>query len=147
MLSGLLSVATSRLVLFVCGEQILGIAGDSDLPQRVDRFHAFSQSLFQTVAEALAGLPRASQLDGQLLAGGRLRLRVWDAVPGGDGEGEHGALAVQSLDPPDGAQRQREAIAGRPCAMRLAREAAGGARAGCVDEAGRLGGKAEVLLA
>ena len=145
--SRLLGIAAGRLVLVVCGEQVLGVASEGHSAQRVDALDAVPQPLLQAIAEALTGLARPSQLDGELLAGRRLRLGVWDAVPRGDGQGEHVTLAVQALHPPDGAQGEREAVAGGPCAMCLPREAAGQAGAGRVDEAGPLGGEAEVLLA
>jgi hypothetical protein len=145
--SWLLGIAAGRLVLVVCGEQVLGVASEGHLSQRVDALDTVPQPLLQTIAEALTGLPRPSQLDGELLAGRRLRLGVWDAVPRGNGQGEHVALAVQTLHPPDGAQGEREAVTRGPCAMCLPREAAGQAGAGCVDEAGPLCGEAEVLLA
>lgn len=147
MVSPLLGIIASWRFVVVGGEQILRVARGSDLAQRVDSLDAFAQALLQAVAEALARLARPSQLDGQLLAGRRLGLCVWDAVPRGDGERKHVALAVQTLDSPDAAQRQREAVASRPRAMCLPREAAGGARAGRVDEARALGGEAQVLLA
>jgi hypothetical protein len=57
-------------------------------------------------------------------------VRVAKAVGGGDCEREEGTLAVQTLHPADGAQRERKAIAGGACvAVQLACPLAKQARA------------------
>ena len=123
----------SRSVLLIAtlglsSQHVLGIALSHDLAHTIDFTHALAKTLLQHIAKLLALYPTTSQLDCELgcwrsrLCAGfcvfLVRGRV--AIPGGDGQGEHVALAMQTLDTSHGTKRKGEAIAGGTCTVGLA---------------------------
>jgi hypothetical protein len=91
---GLGRVSACFLLIAVCREQIFGVAVADNGSEVLHFLDALSQTLLETIAEALAKRPAARKLDGQLLTAGRLPFHVWYAIPRCDGQCEHVALAV-----------------------------------------------------
>ncbi|KAH0374054.1 GTPase-activating protein GYP5, partial [Aureobasidium melanogenum] len=82
----------------------LRVALSHNLAHAINLAHTLTQTFLQHVTELLALYSTASQLD---------------SVPCGNGQGEHVALAVQTLDAAHGTERKRKAIASRTCTVGL----------------------------
>ena len=94
----------SFFIVAVCQEQVLRIGITHNGAKVLDFLHTLPKTFLEAVAESLTGLPAAGELDGELLSTGGLALWVRGSVPGCYGQGKHVALAVQALDPANGAQ-------------------------------------------